>query len=124
MIEGYWANRQDAKKRPTRYYSSRQEKRVAKVIGGRQVSNSGAPPFVAGDVTSDYFLIECKTKTQEVKSVSIYKHWLEKNQEEAFAMNKPYSALAFDFGDGENYFVIDERTFKHFNKLLKEAENG
>ena len=104
--------------RPTRFYSSRQEKKVAKAVGGKQVSNSGATAFNKGDVTSDNFLIECKTCVEDKKSFSIKKDWLDKNKEEAFEMGKAYSALAFNFGpDSENYYVIDERLFKR----LKEA---
>lgn len=104
--------------RPTRFYSSRQEKKVAKAVGGKQVSNSGATAFNKGDVTSDNFLIECKTCVEDKKSFSIKKDWLEKNKEEAFEMGKAYSALAFNFGpSSENYYVIDERLFK----ILKEA---
>lgn len=32
--------------RPTRFYSSRQEKAVAKAVGGKQTSNSGATDFL------------------------------------------------------------------------------
>ena len=104
---------------PTRFYSSKQEKQVAKAVGGKKVANSGATAFEKGDVTTDNFLIECKTCTTEKKSFSIKKEWLEKNKEEAFEMGKSYSALAFNFGpDTENYYVIDERLFK---KLLEEA---
>lgn len=105
--------------KPTRFYSSRQEKAVAKAIGGKQQSNSGATPFQKGDAVSEKWLVECKTKTSESKSFSIKKEWLEKNAEEAFAMNKQYSALVFDFGDnGKRYYVIDEKTFLK----LKDAE--
>lgn len=108
-------------KKSTRYYSSRQEKNVAKVLGGKQVANSGAPAFVAGDVNTDHWLIECKTSTTEKQSFSIKKEWLEKNKEEAFAMRKDYNALCFDFGDnGKRYYVIDEKTFKYLVELTKE----
>ena len=46
----------------TRYFSSKQEEYVAKLINGRTVSNSGAAKFTCGDVVSDEFIIECKTK--------------------------------------------------------------
>lgn len=102
-----------SKVRPTRFYSNRQEKAVAKAIQGRQVANSGATAFSKGDVTTDSWLIECKTVTTEKKSFSIKRDWLEKNREEAFAMGKDYNALVFDFGDnGARYYVIDEKTFK------------
>ena len=98
--------------RPTRFYSNRQEKSVAKVVSGRQVANSGATAFNKGDVVTDEWLIECKTVTAEKKSFSIKKQWLEKNAEEAFAMGKQYNALCFDFGDnGKRYYVVDEKTF-------------
>lgn len=104
-----------------RFYSNRQEKKVAKAVNGKQVSNSGATGFQKGDVSSDLFLIECKTKTAESKSFTIKKEWLEKNKEEAFEMGKPYSALVIDFGDGENHYLINE---KLFIKLLKSLEEN
>lgn len=107
---------------PTRYYSSKQEKRVAKVVNGKQVSNSGATKFDKGDVKNDNWLIECKTCTSAKTSMTIKKEWLEKNKEEAFAMRKSYSALAFDFGQKENYFIIDERTFKTLVQALEKEE--
>ena len=105
--------------RPTRFYSSRQEKKVAKAVGGKQVSNSGATAFNKGDVTTDLMLLECKTCVENKKSFSIKKEWLEKNKEEAFEMGKDYSVLTFNFGpDSDNYYVIDERLFKMLNKFL------
>lgn len=98
--------------RPTRFYSNKQEKHVAKTLNGKQVSNSGATAFNKGDVVLPHWLIEAKTKTKETDSFSIKKEWLLKNKEEAFAMNKYYNALVFDFGDGKNYYVVDEKTFK------------
>lgn len=105
--------------KPTRYYSSRQEKRVAKAVKGKQVANSGATDFHKGDVTTDEWLIECKTKTSESSSFSIKKEWLLKNREEMFAMGKSYSALVFDFGDGNNYYVLDEKTFLQMKEALE-----
>ena len=111
------------RRKPTRYYSSRQEKKVAKAIGGKQTPNSGATDFVKGDVTTDNILLECKTATTEKKSFSIKREWLSKNKEEAFEMGKSYSALAFNFGpDSENYYVIDEKLFKELIEYL-EKEN-
>ena len=104
--------------KPTRFYSSKQEKAVAKAIGGKQVANSGATAFSKGDVRTADWLIECKTCTTEKKSFSIKKEWMEKNREEAFAMNKDYNALAFDFGDGNNYYIVDEKTFIRMKEAL------
>lgn len=97
--------------RPTRFYSRRQENKVAKALNGKVVPNSGAIRFGAGDVVLDDWLIECKTKTKESDSFTIKREWIEKNKEEAFAMRKANSALVIDFGDGEQYYLIDEKTF-------------
>ena len=102
----------DKGQKPTRYYSSKQERAVAKLTGGAQVKNSGATPFQKGDVTADKVLIECKVHTQSKDSMSIKKDWLEKNAKEALFMGKPYSVLAFSFGpDEKNYYILDEYTF-------------
>ena len=110
--------------RPTRFYSNRQEKAVAKAINGKQTSNSGATAFIKGDVLTDNWLIECKTMTSEKESFSIKKSWLAKNKEEAFAMGKDYNALCFDFGDnGTRYYVIDEKTFKQLKEDKDDRDN-
>lgn len=101
-------------KNSTRYFSSRQEKSVAKAVGGRKTANSGATAFQKGDVYNDAWLIECKTKTSPSESISIKREWLDKNEEEAFSMQKQYNALAFNFGDlhnAKNYYIINEDTF-------------
>lgn len=111
--------------KPTRFYSKRQENAVAKVINGRRNANSGATTWSKGDVRTDNFLIECKTCEKEKASFSIKKEWLIKNREEAFAMGKSYSALAFDYGDAKRYYVIDEKLFKQLvDYLSEENSNG
>ena len=110
-------------KKSTRYFSSKQEKAVAKAVGGKQVANSGATPFSKGDVRTDNFLIECKTCMSEKQSFSIKREWIDKNREEAFAMGKDYSAICFNFGEKynvENFYVIDEKLFKVLVNTLKE----
>lgn len=92
----------------TRKYSSKQEKRVAKAVKGKVNSNSGATDFYKGDIRTNTMLLECKTSIKEVKSVSIKKEWLDKLDEEKFAMGKYHSSLAFDFGDGKDYFIINK----------------
>lgn len=111
--------------KPTRYFSNKQEKHVAKAIGGKQVANSGATKFSKGDVRSDTWLIECKTKTSPSQSMSIKKEWIDKNEEEAFAMGKPHSALCFSFGDLHNdkqYYILNETEFKRFLELEERYE--
>lgn len=109
--------------RPTRFYSSNQEKKVAKAVGGKRVANSGATAFSKGDVSTELFLIECKTCTEPRKSITVHKEWFDKNKEEAFAMRKDYSVVVFDFGDGENHYVIDERLFQKLNRYLQEEND-
>lgn len=109
--------------RPTRFYSSRQEKRVAKAVNGKQVANSGAPVFVAGDVRTDDWLLECKTHTELREQFTIKREWIDKNKEEAFQMGKHHSAVVIDFGDGEQHYLISERDFIELLNHLREV-NG
>lgn len=112
------------KRKSTRFYSNNQEKKVAKAVKGFQVVNSGATAFKKGDVVTKNWLIECKTTTATEKaSFSIKREWLEKNKEEAFAMGKEFSALAFDYGDGRNWYVIDEKTFLHMQELFEQEDS-
>lgn len=106
--------------KPTRSYSKKQEDRVAKALGGKANANSGATGFYKGDVRTKYLLVECKTATKEVKSVSIKKEWLKKLNEERFAMGKQHSALAFDYGDGEDYYIIDRKLMDMLLDTLEE----
>lgn len=103
-------------KNSTKYFSSRQEQYIANLLGGKPTPASGATGFSKGDITLDDWLIECKTTTKPKTSFSIKQEWLEKNELERLEMHKPHSALVFQFEpEGENYFVINEKTFK---KLL------
>ena len=114
-------------KKPTRFYSSRQEKTVAKAVGGRQTANSGATMFGGkSDVSiGSLFSLECKTKTSPSESISIKKEWLEKLAREAVSDGHPYSALAFNFGpDQENYYIIDEYLFQDLVDYLSMKERS
>jgi hypothetical protein len=105
-------------KNSTRYYSDRQEKRTAKNLNAKTQISSGSSAFYKGDVVSEKCLIECKTCTSEKKSFSIKKEWLDKIDEQCFEMRKKYPILAFDFGDGNNYYVINETVMKKFIEFL------
>ena len=105
-------------KNSTRFYSDRHEKRTAKSLNAKVQTSSGSSAFLKGDVVSNNCLIECKTRESEVKSVSIKKEWLDKIEEQCFAMGKRFPILAFDFGDGENYYVINDRVMKQFIEWL------
>lgn len=109
----------------TRYYSRKQEDKVAKELGGKVVSNSGATKWSKGDVIlGDYFLGECKTCIEPKKSFAIKKEWLETVEKEKIGEKKPYSTLVFDYGDNkERYYIINESAMKRFIELL-EGEKG
>lgn len=103
----------------TREVSSKQEKCIAKVIGGKRTSNSGATKFDKGDIVAGDWLIEAKTCMEPKKSFTIKKDWLVKLKEEQYATSKLYSSLCFDFGDSNNrYYIIDEATFKYIKDLI------
>ena len=114
----------DGVKEATRSFSKKQENYVAKKFGGDRVKNSGATAFAKGDVNLDEqnFLIECKTKTTASDSISIKKEWLEKIDEQCFEMGKKHPILAFDFGDGENYYILNEIVMKKFVEYLDSQE--
>lgn len=110
----------EGEKHPTRYYSKQQEEAVAGVTSGRRNSNSGAGMWQKGDVTTDQFLLECKTRMTDSDSISVKKEWIEKNKKEAFFMNKEYSAVVFNFGPTQpNYYIIDEALFLKLQEYLK-----
>lgn len=113
----------NAVKVTTRYYSTRQEKSIEKSTGAKRTPNSGAGQWVKGDLLSKHVLIEAKTTMSEKQSFSIQKKWLEKMKEEAFAMGKSYSALAFNYGDGVNYYVINEKLFKLLLEVLDKEDD-
>lgn len=120
MAAGVKERVRDGEKKPTRYYSHKQEKAVAKAVNGRVTANSGATDFSKGDIRTIQFLLECKTKTTPSKQITIHKEWLLKNRQEALFMGKPYSALAFSFGPGEeNHYIIDEDLFIKLCEVLE-----
>jgi len=105
----------------TRYFSSRQEKQIAKNLGGKVQPNSGAANFVAGDVKLDFMLVDAKTVVTPRKSVSIREEWFQKIRQEAFAMGKDMSCIAFNFGpDKPNYYAVSEKDFKELLQAYKE----
>lgn len=111
----------------TRWYSDRQEKAVAKEIGGKQTKNSGATLFQKSDVYTDLFNLECKTKTTNSDSISIKREWFEKQIKENIQMGKKYSAIVFNFGPdapyNENHYIINEQLFLALQEYLKEVNS-
>lgn len=108
--------------RPTRFYSDKQEKKIAKKFGGRQTPNSGSTPFIKGDVLTDDWLFEAKTHTENREKFTIHRDWILKNREEAFQMGRKHSAIVLDFGDGEQHYVISEKDFKLLFDYLREVK--
>ena len=112
------AQRTDEKK-PTRYFSKKQEDQIANALGGSRQKNSGATMFAKGDVLTEKFLLEAKTKTKASDSIKINKEWFEKNTRETLLVGKPYSAIVFNFGPGEeNHYIISEELFEELLEYL------
>ena len=110
----------------TRFYSSKQEQSVCKLLNARQQSNSGANLWNKGDAVNKEasLLIECKTVVKDKDSISVKKEWLEKNKKEAFMNRNSNSCLCFNFEpDGSNYYVINEKLMKYLIECLS-AENS
>lgn len=108
--------------KPTRYYSTIQEKSIADAVGGTRTKNSGATMFQPGDVILDNWILEAKTCTKPQKSFTLKEDWFIKNRDESLLANKEYMAVVFNFGpDKPNYYIIDEPTFK---ELLEYLENN
>lgn len=109
----------ETEKKPTRYYSKKQEDQIAKALDGTRQKNSGATNFAKGDVLTDKFLLEAKTKTTHTESIIIKKEWFEKNTKETLIVGKPYSAIVFNFGPGEeNHYIISEELFEELLEYL------
>lgn len=83
--------------KPTKYYSSIQEKRIADALGWEVVSGSGARDFHPGDIISDKWMGECKTHTSPCEKVKFYADVWDKICEEAASKFK-YPVLFADDG--------------------------
>lgn len=107
----------------TRDFSSKQESKIAKLLGGQVNPNSGAGKWRKGDVQvpEASLLIECKTCMSDKSSFSIKSDWIAKNKEEAYSNRLYNSCIAFNFGpDKSNYFVIDEKLMSFLVEKLIE----
>lgn len=116
------------KKISTRFFSKKQENKVANDIGGKTTPNSGARPYQKGDISvsqqyniqedgtikeKESWLLEAKTCMTNKQSFSIKKQWLEGIKEEALQAGKMNYALVFSFGPNqENYYILNEKKFK------------
>lgn len=109
----------DKKERSTRYFSSKQEKQVAKSLGGTNDLQSGGGKWNKYDVVVDEWAIECKTKVTPHESITFQKDWFAQAESARANALKSYSAVCFSFGDGVNYYAVDEKTFKFLLSLSR-----
>ena len=107
----------------TREKSTEQEKRIAKKLGMKISPNSGASKFFKSDLYSSTFLVECKDKMKKNKNFTIKREYIEKLELEKYQQGRPYSALAFSFGDGVDYFVINFDLFQLLYNFLEHGES-
>lgn len=113
--------------KPTRFYSNLQEKAIAKATGGKQTKNSGATLFQKGDILTEDWILEAKTRTSNQESISIKREWFEKQINEMIQMGKKYSAIVINFGPdfpyNQNHYIINEELFLELLDYLQEKED-
>lgn len=69
-------------------FSNKQEKMVAKELGGYPIGGSGAMPGAPGDVKTYEWLVECKTHTKPDHTIFFDLGVWDKIQKEAMAMHR------------------------------------
>lgn len=82
---------------------------------------SGSRWYAKGDVISTMFLVEAKDKAKPSKSRTIHKEHLEKIKREAIQENK-IPLYVVSFGDGVDYFILEDTYFYHLLDRLITAE--
>jgi hypothetical protein len=101
-----------------------QEKRVAKALGGRRHSGSGASFYLKADASTPEFLIEAKQT--EHGSISVKKEWLVKITNQALAVRK-WPALAIEIRGGDDDAVTERDwvcvPLSCFKRLCAKGEN-
>lgn len=102
--------------KPTRDYSDKQEKHIARITGGKVQCNSGGTKFGGGDVHTDKFLIEAKTPTKEQTSFTIKVEWLNKMDEQRFEQGKEEAVLSFRFDPDatRDFYILNEKQFLEY----------
>lgn len=89
----------------------KKEKNDSNLLRGRTRPRSGGLWFAPGDVTTNEFLIDCKTT--EGKSFAITQKIWEKIYSEALRCKK-LPALSIQLGDGKEVVVLDKNDFVAF----------
>lgn len=93
-----------AKISSTKYKSNKQEKRIAKEIGGKTVVGSGCLWFAKADVRLDTLLIECKTTEKSYYSLTL-STW-NKACKEALNDGMRVPVMIIDLEDGERSYAV------------------
>lgn len=103
--------------KPTKYYSTIQENTIAKFLGWKVVSGSGARDLSPGDIIGESFLGECKTHVKPTDKIVFFADVWKKICEEASSRFK-YPALFVDNGTQnlENTWVV---VFPHSVNLTR-----
>jgi len=102
----------------TRHASKAQESKLAQDLGIKCSANSGAALWAAGDVYGKNILLECKTKMEPSKNITIQKAWLNKIKEEAIMNGKEMYGLAFNFEPGgQNWIAIPQWMLEEYIEL-------
>jgi len=97
--------------------SDRHEASVARAMGGHRTPQSGGNSFIKGDVVSDDWIFECKTKATQTDGITIKKDWMKKLEEERKQSRKSFAALSINFGDNDNFYILDESTMQYLKRL-------
>ncbi len=97
------------KKNPYKQTARRQERALAKKLGGKRVPLSGGGG-IKGDVLARYALAECKTShrldARGEKVMQLQKGWLTKAEKEAEAEGKPWAVIEIRFKGDHNSWTL------------------
>lgn len=107
-------------KRRQKKVSRKQERRVAKKLGGSRVSLSGAGEE-KGDAKTKLNLIELKRTAK--KSIRVERRWLEKIAIEAYAEGK-VPAFGFSFDEYDNSTLVPKDWIAVPAEFLRELTDG
>lgn len=94
-------------KKPTKYYSSKQENMIADYLGWSVTPASGARNFNPGDVKSSDWLAECKTHTSPKDRIHIKKEvWLKLANEAKSLFKSPVLIIDNGTQRAENTWCV------------------